>query len=256
MDRKIHKSQNIDQNAPLGPQVYQILKQGIVEADYLPGDRASEVKIARQLQVSRQPVREAFIRLQSEGLLDIRPQRGTFVNKISVEAVLNARFLREAIEADIIALVASDQNPRVIAKLRKQLKAQYKVSESNPIRFMKMDDLFHRSLAEAAEKNHAWQVIEELKTQMDRVRILSFNHFHMAQLIDQHTDIVDAIESGRANDAVNHIRKHLREILTSLPTISREKPEFFDTANTEFASYSTVVLPRSTKQKTGDKNVS
>lgn len=256
MDRIINTSQSIDQNAPLGPQVYQLLKQGIVEAEYRPGDRASEVEIARQLQVSRQPVREAFIRLQSEGLLDIRPQRGTFVNKISVEAVLNARFLREAIEADIVALVASDQNLKVIANLRKQIKAQQKVSEANPIKFMKLDDLFHRSLAEAAEKSHAWQVIEELKTQMDRVRILSFNHFHTAQLITQHTDIVDAIEAGVAVDAVSHVRNHLREILTSLPAISRENPEFFDAANKKIIGYSTVAIPLSATEEKGERNVS
>lgn len=256
MDRIINTNQSVDQTAPLGPQVYQLLKQGIVEAVYRPGERASEVEIARQLQVSRQPVREAFIRLQSEGLLDIRPQRGTFVKKISIEAVLNARFLREAIEADIISLVASDRNVQVIARLRKQIKAQQKVSESNPLKFMKLDDLFHRSLAEAAEKNHAWQVIEELKTQFDRVRFLSFNHFHVTRLIAQHRKIVDAIESGEVPDAVNHIRTHLREILSSLPTISRENPEFFDVANKEIVGFSTIALPGNTTETRGDRNVS
>lgn len=254
MDRFINTKQTIDQNAPLGPQVYQLLKQGIVRAEYRPGDRASEVEVARQLQVSRQPVREAFIRLQGEGLLDIRPQRGTFVQKISVQAVLDARFLREAIEADISALVASEQNPKVIANLRKQLKAQRRVSESDPISFMKLDDLFHRTLAEAAEKKHAWQVIEELKTQMDRVRFLSFTHFHVAQLIAQHTQIVDAIESGSPTDTVTHVRKHLREVLTSLPLISHENPDFFDSTSNDIVSFSTVVLPE--KPKGDRQNVS
>ena len=232
----------LDQNSPLGVQVYQLLKQGIVEAHYRPGERASEVEIARQLQVSRQPVREAFIRLQSDGLLDIRPQRGTFVQKISVDAVMNARFLREAIEADMVSLVASDKDPRVIGNLRKQLKAQRKVSELHPVKFMKLDDMFHRTLAEAADKNQAWDAIDELKTHMDRVRFLSFNHFHIERLIVQHTAIVDAIEAGSSIDAVNHIRQHLREIITSLPTISREKPEYFDSPSKEIISHSTVAL--------------
>ena len=255
MDRFIDTNQSLDENSPLGAQVYLLLKQGIIEARYRPSDRASEDEIARQLQVSRQPVREAFIRLQSEGLLNIKPQRGTFVQKISVEAVMNARFLREAIEADMIALVVSDRNPRVISELRKQLKAQRKVSESNPVKFMKLDDLFHRTLAEAADKSQAWNVIDELKTNMDRVRFLSFNHFHIAQLIAQHTDIVDAIESGSTIDAVNHIRKHLREILTSLPTISRENPEYFDSAGKGIVSYSTIALSENSTRERGDRNV-
>ena len=234
----------LDQNSPLGVQVYQLLKQGIIEARYRPGERASEVEIARQLQVSRQPVREAFIRLQSDGLLDIRPQRGTFVQKISVDAVMNARFLREAIEADMVALVASDKDPRVIGNLRKQLKAQRKVSELHPVKFMKLDDMFHQTLAEAADKSQAWDAIDELKTHMDRVRFLSFNHFHIARLIVQHTAIVDAIEAGSSIDAVNQIRQHLREIITSLPTIAHENPEYFDSSSKEIVSHSIVALSR------------
>jgi len=237
----INTTVEIDQHSPLGPQVYLLLKQGIIQAEFLPGDRASEVEIARQLEVSRQPVREAFVRLQGEGLLDIRPQRGTFVQKIAIQAVLDARFLREAIEADIVALVASDHNAAVVRELRKQLKAQHKVSESDPIGFMKLDDLFHRTLAQAAEKSYALQILEDLKTQMDRVRFLSFNHFHVAQLIAQHTDIVDAIASGSRVQAVQYMRQHLREILHSLPMITREHPEFFNAANHEFAKTSTVV---------------
>jgi DNA-binding GntR family transcriptional regulator len=241
VERFINTNVEIDQSAPLGQQVYLLLKQGIIQAEFRPGDRASEVEIGRQLEVSRQPVREAFLRLQGEGLLDIRPQRGTFVQKIAIQAVLDARFLREAIEADIVALVASDQNAALVRELRRQLKAQQKVSDSDPVSFMKLDDLFHRTLAQAADKCHALQMLEDLKTQMDRVRFLSFNHFHIAQLITQHTAIVNAIASGSTELAVQHMRKHLREILNSLPLITREHPEFFNLANGDFAKTSTVV---------------
>lgn len=149
LNRFISTNQSIDQRSSLRPQVYQLLEQGTVQADYRRGDRTFKVEIARLLPVRRQPVREAFIRLQSEGLLNIRPQRGTFVQKISIEAVFNARFVREAIDADSVALAASDSHPHFINAPRKQLKAQSKVSESNPIKFIKFDDLFHRTLAEA-----------------------------------------------------------------------------------------------------------
>ena len=84
-------------------------------------------------------------------------------------------------------------------------------------------------------------MLEDLKTQMDRVRFLSFNHFHVAQLIAQHSAIIDAIASGSTAQAVQHMRKHLREILNSLPMITHEHPEFFNLANDEFAKTSTVV---------------
>ncbi|WP_205737883.1 GntR family transcriptional regulator [Granulosicoccus antarcticus] len=241
MERVIHIDTEIDSSLPLGPQVYELLKKGIVQAQFKPGDRASEVEISRQLEVSRQPVREAFLRLQAGGLLDIRPQRGTFVQKISVKAVLDARFLREAIESDIVALVAVSRKAAVIAELKKQIKAQRKVAKADPVSFMKLDDLFHRTLAEAAEKSSAWQFIEDLKTQMDRVRFLSFNHFHVEQLIAQHVSIVDAIESGSSTDAVRYIRNHLREILKSLPMISHEHPDYFDPVSDELADTTTII---------------
>lgn len=241
MDRFINVSHEFDPSLPLGQQVYELLKQCIVQAKFRPGERASEVELSRQLQVSRQPVRDAFQRLQSEGLLDIRPQRGTFVQKISIKAVLDARFLREAIEADIVELVATSRNPSFISELRKQIRAQRKVAKAEPLSFMKLDDLFHRTLAEAADKSNAWQVVEDLKTQLDRVRFLSFNHFHVEQLIAQHVSIVDAIESGSPTDAVRHIRKHLREILKSLPTITQEHPDFFNPTTDALVDKSSII---------------
>lgn len=67
----------------VGPQVYRILREQIIQAELMPGERISEAEIAKSLSVSRQPVREAFIKLRELGLLEIRPQRGTFVHRIS-----------------------------------------------------------------------------------------------------------------------------------------------------------------------------
>src|SRR5690606_41130352 len=64
----------LDQSAPLGPQLYRILRQRIISVDLAPGSRLSEAEIAATYELSRQPVREAFIKLAEEGLLEVRPQ--------------------------------------------------------------------------------------------------------------------------------------------------------------------------------------
>ena len=79
-------------------QVHRQLRNAIIRGEITPGVALSESEIARQYQTSRQPVREAFIKLAEERLVSIQPQRGTFVVKISVADVLDARFVREAIE--------------------------------------------------------------------------------------------------------------------------------------------------------------
>ena len=77
--------------------VYDALRAAIVQLQVRPGNPLSEAEIARQLGVSRQPVREAFIKLAESGLVEVRPQRGAFVRLISRREVANARFIREAI---------------------------------------------------------------------------------------------------------------------------------------------------------------
>ena len=150
--------------------IHRILRERIIENDLIPGDRVSETDIAVAYGVSRQPIREAFIKLSDQGLLVVRPQRGTFISKINYVSVLDARFLREAIEADIVQILAADPDIALIKELESQVSVQNKCSESDPKAFIHLDELFHQTLAEAAGKSGTWTQIEGLKTQMDRAR--------------------------------------------------------------------------------------
>jgi DNA-binding GntR family transcriptional regulator len=217
---------DLDPSKAIAPQVYARLRDAIIRNRFAPGDRISESEIARACEVSRQPVREAFIKLAGEGLLAILPQRGTIITKISYTAVLDARFLREAIEADIVAILAQDSDMQLVVDLRRQLQAQVNVADSKG--FIELDERFHRTLADAAGKRGAWRLIEGLKSQMDRVRFLSLRQFPVAKLIAQHTAIVDGIEAGDGPGANAAIRGHLREILSDLPQIQAAHPDFFD----------------------------
>ncbi|MFD9897767.1 GntR family transcriptional regulator [Mesorhizobium sp. NPDC059025] len=212
----------------VGPQVYRLLRRRIIQAELLPGERLSESEVAKSLSVSRQPVREAFIKLSEEGLVQVLPQRGTFVTRISVAAVMDARFVREAIEADVVRMVAESRAAGAIDELRRQVAQQKGVPHSDRAAFLRLDELFHRTLAASAGKSYAWNVIEGVKAQMDRVRFLSVDDMHVTRLIDQHERIVEAIASGDQNGAEQAMRLHLREILNSLPAIASGRAELFD----------------------------
>lgn len=218
----------LDPAAPITPQVYARLRDAIIRNQFAPGDRISESEIAGAYAVSRQPVREAFIKLASEGLLAILPQRGTIISKISYAAVLDARFLREAIEADIVQILVTAPDKSLVRELRSQLKAQNKVASTVIQDFIVLDERFHRTLADAAGKRGTWKLIEGLKSQMDRVRFLSLGHFPVEKLIAQHTSIVDCIAKGDSTCANAAIRGHLREVLIDLPQILAASPEFFE----------------------------
>lgn len=212
----------------VGPQVYRILREQIIQAELLPGERLSESDVAKTLSVSRQPVREAFIKLSEEGLVQVLPQRGTFVTRISVASVMDVRFVREAIEADVVRVVAEAHAPETIDELRRQIAEQRKVPQHDRAGFLRLDELFHHTLAAAAGKPYAWSVIESVKAQMDRVRFLSVDDMHVGRLIDQHEKIVGGVAAGDKAAAEEATRLHLREILSSLPEIARSRAELFD----------------------------
>ncbi len=225
----------LDPVAPIAPQITLMLRERIIRNELTPGHRISETEIARSFNVSRQPVREAFIKLAEHGLLAIRPQRGTIISKIDYRAVLDARFLREAIEADIVKILARTPDPAVIAELERQIEVQRRLPIEDAHDFIRLDERFHRTLAEAADKAGTWKLVEGLKSQMDRVRFLALGQFPREKLVEQHATIVERIAAGKQAAAENATRSHLREVLSDLPEIVATCPDFFDLPEGEVA---------------------
>ncbi|GAB2894976.1 GntR family transcriptional regulator [Uliginosibacterium flavum] len=213
--------------ASIGAQVHQQLRDAIVRAELTPGTALSEAEIAARYLVSRQPVREAFIRLAQEDLVEIRPQRGTFVKRIVMDDVLDARFVREAIEVAVAREAAGKADAAAIARLQATLATQA-VATSNA-EFLAADEAMHREIAVIAGRESAWRVVDQIKAQMDRVRYLSYIDVSPAQrLIAQHSEIVEAIAAHDANAAEAAVRAHMAEILQQLPELARRYPEMFE----------------------------
>jgi GntR family transcriptional regulator, rspAB operon transcriptional repressor len=215
--------------------LYQVLRQSIIQMVLAPGQALSEKEIAETFAVSRQPVREAFIRLSEAGLVEVRPQRGTYVVKISQRAVLEARFVREAIEVAVArSAAAKGLDSATLAELHDLLERQRRCIEPHDYdRFYRLDEAFHRTLALGVDQQAAWKVIEEVRAQFDRVRYLSVpDSTPIARLIDQHAAIVAAIERRSEAEAEQAMRRHLREILISLPDLVQRFPEMFEAQQT------------------------
>lgn len=223
--------QGLEQGGAVGPQLHRLLRDRIVRGDLTPGARISETELAAAYEVSRQPVREAFIKLAEEGLVAVRPQRGTFILRISIPAVLTARFIREAVEADIVRRVAEVADDAAIAALDAQLAAQRALGpDASAEDFMVLDEEFHRTLTVLAGQGAVGDHLEELKTQMNRVRHISARQFARDRLIAQHAAVVDAIRAHDPQAAEAGMRLHLRGILDDLPEIVRALPDFFEGA--------------------------
>jgi DNA-binding GntR family transcriptional regulator len=208
----------------IAEQVFRTLRFAIVTLKLNPATALSEQEIAGRLKVSRQPVREAFIKLSEIGLVRVLPQRGTFVEKISAKAVTDARFVREAVECAIARRASEGIAKSAVDNLRGIIAAQRKAARAGDEEgFFVLDDAFHRALANAAECAYAWKVVEEAKGQMDRVRFLSIPDAMPTEVpIVQHQAILDAITAGDVAAADRAMKAHLREILKSLPLLARK----------------------------------
>lgn len=221
----------LDETRPVGVQVLQWLRNAIVRMALRPGQPVSENEIAARLGVSRQPVREAFIRLKETGLMRVVPQRGSFVAGISVDAVKTAQFIRSALETAIVEEAARHRPTDSVTALRDSLARQCTArARGDADRFYGEDERFHHLLALAAGREPAWRVIEDSKAQMDRVRYLSFDRATPTEiLIHQHTRIVAAVADGDGPAAAATMRDHLALILESLPRLAAQYPQFFET---------------------------
>jgi DNA-binding GntR family transcriptional regulator len=205
------------------------LRRLIVALELPPGVRLSESDIAERHGVSRQPVREALIGLARTRLVEIQPQRGTVVVKISVRKMMEARFVREAIETAVVRRACSSFDRQSRERIDDLLDMQEQAARRDEhAAFQRYDELFHIALAEGAGCPLAWEAIQDIKAHMDRVCQLTLpGPEAMLPLIDQHRAIISAIDAQDENTAAEAMRRHLTEILRALPQIEAEHPELF-----------------------------
>ena len=206
------------------------LLRAIITLELKPGSRISEHDVAERYGVSRQPVREAVISLAQTGLVKTLPQRGTTVVPISVSQMLDARFVREAIEVAVARQAAASILPQTRRKLD-AIVEQQQIAVGNADRetFFRYDEAFHFALCEGIGSPASWESIKNVKVHMDRVCSLTLkNSAAMAPLIDEHRAILAAIDAHDADLAGKQMSIHLHGILSSLPKVEAEHPELFD----------------------------
>jgi GntR family transcriptional regulator, rspAB operon transcriptional repressor len=219
-------------NDPLsGRSIYATIRQDIVSLRLKPGTRLSENELAARFGTSRAPVREALIRLVDDGLIEVRPQRGSFVSKISLKAMAQARLVREALEVAIIRRAAErGMSAEAMAMCETALEGQ-RAARDEPERFTQFDDMFHRAFAVGAQLEGVWSIIEREKVQFDRVRILSLPAVTPVDvLLAQHRAILDAVLQGDPAAAEAALRLHLSEVLRIADDLAQRHPDLIDPA--------------------------
>ncbi len=212
--------------------VYTILKNSIMSFQLKPGTVMSTQEIATKLQVSRTPVREAFIRLQRDGLVDIFPQKETIVSRIDLQRVWQERFIREALECTVLDSVAANRTAENLAPLHANIEMQQKVfAAGDYYEYMRLDNEFHHLLFTIGGQELAWETVMDVSSHYARVRFIAvWTAQIMEKNISQHQLLVSVVEEGSAEAARTLMKKHLHQLETEIKDIAVKYPDFFVSA--------------------------
>lgn len=211
-------------------EIFEHLFDEIISMRMRPGDRISEAEIASRFGVSRQPVRDAFTRLANQDMLLIRPQRATEVKRFSRREIEKSRFVRAAVEAEVIRRAAArcdEAGAKLIeACLQRQRDA---IKRKDYQSFSSLDYEFHGALCDIAGVDFAFEVISTEKAKVDRLCTLGLaQEDRMPQLLKDHEDIAAAIEAGDAERAVDAGMKHLSRLDATIEAIEASNGGYFE----------------------------
>jgi DNA-binding GntR family transcriptional regulator len=222
----------LDRDRQAAPQVFERLRGMIISLDLPPGSPLSRAALAAQFGVSSTPIRDALMRLEEEGLVEVFPQYATVVSRVDVHLAQQAHFLRQAVELEIVRALAIRQagphDEAFVTGLNATIARQQQFAKAGDFEsFMTADNEFHAQLYAATDKQDLWALVRSRSGHIDRLRRLHLPSPGKAQdIVRHHKLIAKAIGAGEPDEAQKHLRTHLSGTLSELAQIRARYPEY------------------------------
>jgi DNA-binding GntR family transcriptional regulator len=221
--------QSRDRSQPAAPQVFELLRDMILSLRLVPGTALSRSELQKQFGLSSTPIRDALMRLDAMGLVEVFPQSKTVVSLINVPLAQQAQFLRRSIEQETVRVIAQAPDGALVGKLLATIDAQSeRAKEEDFERFNELDLEFHKLLYDAAGVPDLWTLVRSRSGHIDRIRRL---HLPIgdkaAQIVRDHSAIVDAIATGKPDLAQSELRDHLSRSLAFSDELRARFPGYF-----------------------------
>lgn len=212
-------------------QAYDQILDKILRNEYKPGQKISQKSVENNLKLGRTPVREALLRLRRDNLVYTLPQSGTFVTKVDLDAAVNARFIRENLERKVVIEAAEMKGNFLLSQAHDAIELQEKYAARGEYNlFFDADEEFHKSFYLATNHAQVWDWLQTINIQLNRFRWLrlTLSELPWAYLIEQHRDILNAVEAHDAKAADEAVAKHLHLMLDEEKEVIRTFRDYFD----------------------------
>lgn len=208
--------------------VLRVLVDNIVNVRLIPGEKLPEPELCRQLGVSRTPFREAELELAQRKLIDIRPKIGTYVSYIDAELVEEVRHLRSVLEGEIAAMACRSLTRPDIDRLWENVALwQLYIRRRQEDKIFQLDKAFHGMLYQLCGRRHWHELVESVAPHFDRTTILSFRCRPAEAILQDHEQLLRAIEDRDADRARQTARQHMRRYTENLSAIRAAFPSYF-----------------------------
>jgi GntR family transcriptional regulator, rspAB operon transcriptional repressor len=222
-------SQTRDRSRSGASHVFETLRNEIIALALAPGTVLSRIDLQQRFNLSSTPIRDALIRLEEEGLVEIFPQHATVVSPIDLDRARQGQFLRRSLEIEIVRTLALRPNAVVVERLRSLIRQQSAFAKLREFEaFTHADQTFHGTMYDAAGVSPLWSLVRRQSGHIDRLRRLNLPMAgKMREVLRDHTAIVDAIAEGKPAQAQTVIRDHLSRSLDFVDKLRESHPSFF-----------------------------
>jgi DNA-binding GntR family transcriptional regulator len=207
-------------------QVARIMTKAIIEGQLLPGAKVVEAGVARELGISRAPVREAARLLERQGLLVSNPRRGFFVRKLEATDIDEIYDLRICVERHAAVLAAKNLTPESRDALQRQIDVLHRMADlDDPARQVEEDYKFHRLICEIAGSRRLLRLFDDLASELRMVIGLIGRLYDDPHRIAQtHEAVLQAIKEGDPERIAAQLDLHIRVAWREVAKLVREIP--------------------------------
>jgi DNA-binding GntR family transcriptional regulator len=241
-----------DRSQQAARQVFEHLRDMIVSLALAPGTALSRAALQEQFGLSSTPIRDALMRLEQEGLVEVFPQSGTIVSLIDVPLARQAQFLRRSIEQEAVRVLATAHDAALIDRLEGIIREQRVLAKRGDLETFNQADLgFHKVLYDAAGVPDLWFLVRRRSGHIDRIRRLHLPIGRKAsEIMSDHAAIVRAIAQRKPAAAQTALRDHLSRSLAFTDELRARFPGYFKEGSPDAASPMTAMRPAGQRRVT------